>query len=49
MYYNHYKIIKNIGFESIIYAINMEVALFSKVFSEFESMFLWNIMLVRIN
>ena len=39
MYFSHYKIIKYVGFESIMYAINMDVALFYNVFKEFDSMF----------
>ena len=45
-YFSHYKIIKYVGFESIIYAINMDAALFYKVFNEFDSMFLWNVLLI---
>ena len=35
IYYSHYRIIKCIGFEPIYYVINVDVALSSKVFSEF--------------
>ena len=46
MYYSHYKIIKYVGIEPIIYAINMDVVSFFKVFSECDSMFLLNVLLV---
>ena len=39
MYYSHHKIIKCVSFESIYYTINPNVALLSKVFSEFDSPF----------
>ena len=45
-YYSHYKIIKYLGFELIIYVINLDIASFSKVFNEFNFMFLLNILLV---
>ena len=38
MYYSHYRIIKYVGFESIIYAINIDAALSFQVFSVFEFM-----------
>ena len=38
MYSSHYKIIKYVGFEPIIYAINLDVESSSKVFSEFDYM-----------
>ena len=46
MHFSHYKIIKYIGFEVIIYSINLDVALSSKVFNEFDYMFLLNVLLV---
>ena len=46
MYYSHYKIIKYVGFESIIYIINLDVTSSSKVFNEIDYMFLSNILLV---
>ena len=45
-YSSHYRIIKYVGFRPIIYAINPDVALSSKVFSEFDSVFLSNVLLV---
>ena len=36
MYYSNYMIIKYIGFEHIIYAINLDAASFSRVFNEFD-------------
>ena len=39
MYSSHYRIIKYVSFEPIIYAINLNIASSSKVFSEFDSMF----------
>ena len=38
MYYSHYIIIKYVGFESIIYTINLDAALSFQVFSVFEPM-----------
>ena len=46
MYSNHYMIIKYVDFEPIIYVINLDTALFSKVFSDFNSIFLLNIFIV---
>ena len=46
IYYSHHKIIKYVSFESIHYAINLNVASSSKVFSEFDNMFLSNILLI---
>ena len=48
-YSSHYRIIKYVGFEPIIYVINLDAMSFSKVFIEFDSMFLSNVLLVRIN
>ena len=45
-YSSHYKIIKYVGFLSIIYAINLNVASSSKVFNEFDSMFLSNVLII---
>ena len=39
-YFSNYKIIKYVGFELIIYAINIDAALFYNVFNEFDYMFL---------
>ena len=46
MYSSHHKMIKCVGFESIHYAINLDVTSSSRVFSEFDSVFLLNILLV---
>ena len=40
MYYSHNTNMKCRGFESIQYAINLNVVLFSMVFSDFDYMFL---------
>ena len=40
MYYSHHIIIKCVGFKPIYYAINLDVAPSSRVFSEFDYMFL---------
>ena len=45
-YSSHYRIIKYVAFEPIIYVINLDVTSSSKVFSEFDSIFLSNILLV---
>ena len=45
-YPTHYRIIKYVGFEPIIYAINLDIASSFKVFSEFDSIFLSNVLLV---
>ena len=45
-YSSHYRIIKYLGFEPIIYVINLNIALFSKVLNEFNSIFLLNVLLV---
>ena len=49
MYSNYYRTIKCVAFEPIHYVINMNVASSSKVFSEFDYMFLSNVLLVSIN
>ena len=46
MYYSHYRIIKCVGFGPIHYAINLEAESSFRVFSEFNSMFLSNVLLV---
>ena len=46
MYFSHYRITKYICFEPIHYVISMNVALFSKVFNEFDYVFLSNVLLV---
>ena len=46
MYYSHYRIIKCVGFGSIHYAINLDDESSFRVFSEFDSMFLLNVLLV---
>ena len=43
MYFSHYKTIKYLGFKLIIYVIDLSVASSSKVFNEFDSMFLLNV------
>ena len=43
---SHYRIIKYVGFESIVYAINLGIASSFKVFSEFDSMLPSNVLLV---
>ena len=43
---SHYTIIKYVGFESIVYAINLGIASSFKVFSEFDSMLPSNVLLV---
>ena len=45
-YFNNYRIVKYIGFKSIHYVINLNVASFFKFFSEFDSVFLSNVLLV---
>ena len=45
-YYSQYRIIKYVGFESILYNINLNVTLFFKVFTKFDYMFLSNILLI---
>ena len=45
-YYSHYRIIKYVGFEPILYAINVNAKSSSNVFSEFDSMFRSNVLLV---
>ena len=49
MYSNRYKIIKYVDFELIIYAINLDVRSSSKLFNEFDFMFLSNILLFLIS
>ena len=39
-------VIKYIGFESIYYAINLNLVSYFKVFSEFDSVFIYNVLLV---
>ena len=46
MYYSHHKIIKRVSFKSIHCAINLDVASSSKVFSEFDYLFLSDVLLV---
>ena len=36
MYSIHYRIIKYVGFKMIYYALNLDVASFSRVFSKFD-------------
>ena len=42
-YSNHYKTIKYLGFKLIIYVIDLSVSSSSKVFNEFDYMFLLNV------
>ena len=46
MYSSHYRIIKYVGFEPKFYSINLDVMSSSKVFCEFDYMFLWNVLLI---
>ena len=46
MYYNHHRIIKCIGFKPIHCAINLDVISSSRVFNEFDYVFLSNELLV---
>ena len=46
MFYSHYIITKYASFEPIIYVINLDDTSFFKVFSEFDSIFLLNVLLV---
>ena len=46
MYSIYYMIVKYVGFESILYAINLDSASSSKVFNEFDFMFLSNALLL---
>ena len=46
MYYNHYIIIKYIGFKPIHCTINLDATPSFKVFSEFDYVFLLNIFIV---
>ena len=48
-YSSHYRIIKYISSQTILYAINLDNTSYSKVFSEFDSMLLSNALLVSIN
>ena len=41
-YYNYYNVIKYVGFKPIIYVINLDTASSSKIFREFDYMFLSN-------
>ena len=45
MYYSYYSIIKYANFYSIHYDINLDVVLFSKVFSELDYVFLSNLII----
>ena len=45
-YYSHYKIIKYVGFKSVIYANNVDGASSFKFFSEFDSKFISNVLLI---
>ena len=49
MYSSYHRIIKCVGFESIHCATNLDITSSSKVFSEFDYVFLLNVLLVRIN
>ena len=49
MYSSHYSIIKCVGFKPIHCATNLDIASSSKVFNEFDYVFLLNVLLVRIN
>ena len=46
MYSSHHRIINYVGLKLIHYAINLDVALSSRVFSEFDYVFLSNALLV---
>ena len=46
MYYSHYRIIKYVAYEPIIYVINLDIASSSKVFNKFDFIHLSNILLV---
>ena len=46
MYYSHHRIIKYVDFESIHCAINLDAASFFRVFSEFDYVFISNVLLV---
>ena len=46
MYYNYHRIIKCVGFKSIHCAINLDIASSFRVFSEFNSLFLSDVLLV---
>ena len=46
MYLSHHKIIKCVDFELIHCVINLNAILFSRVFSEFDFVFLSNILIV---
>ena len=46
MYSNHHRIIKCVGFKPIHYAINLNTTSSSRVFSEFDSLFLSDVSLV---
>ena len=43
MYSSHYKIIKYISFNSIYYAINLDIMSFFKIFSKFDHIFISNV------
>ena len=43
MYPSNHRIIKCVGFESIHYAINLDIVSSSRVFSEFDFVFLMNV------
>ena len=46
MYFSRYRIIKCVSFELIHYVINLDDVSFSKIFNEFDFVFLSNILLV---
>ena len=46
MYSRYHKIVKCVGFEPFHYAINLDVVSSFRVFSEFVSVFLSNVLLV---
>ena len=48
-YFKHFWIINRIGLESIIFAINLDATLFSKVFNIFDFVFLSIVLLTRTN
>ena len=49
MYYSYHKIIKCVDFKSIYYIINLDAVSFFRVFNEFDSLFLSDILLILIN
>ena len=48
-YFWHYWIIKYVGLEPILFAINIDVASSSKVFNIFDYVFLSIVLLIRLN